>query len=133
MSKTESIPNAATLSAAKLRLLEKYLRGDVSKTTAGAIHIGRRPATASIPLAPVQEDVWRRADAAGDAPPFYNESITIHRHGPIDASILQRCFAEIIHRHEVWRTNYELINGQPVQVIHPARAAPFPVVDLRNM
>src|SRR6266478_8284476 len=133
MTKTDSIPNTAALSAAKFRLLEKYLRGDVSKTVDGAPRIARRPETASVPLAPVQEEVWRRANAVGDAPPFYNESITIHHRGPIDAGILQRCFSEIIHRHEIWRTSYDLIDSQPVQAIHAAPASPFPLVDLRNM
>jgi hypothetical protein len=67
-------------------------------------------------------------------PPFYNESITIHRHGPVDASILQRSFTEVIRRHEAWRTSYDTVDGQPVQVIHPPPAAvPLPVVDLRHL
>ncbi|HVM59917.1 MAG TPA: condensation domain-containing protein [Verrucomicrobiae bacterium] len=134
MTKTESIPNATMLSAAKLRLLEKYLHGDVSKAATDTARITPRPASTPAPLAPVQEEVWRRACAAADVPPFYNESITIHRHGPVDANILQRCFTEIIRRHEVWRTGYEVVDGQPVQVTRPApAAAPLPWDDLRNL
>jgi len=50
MTKTEFIPNALTLSSAELRLLEKYSRGDVSKTTAGAVRIAQRPGTAPVLL-----------------------------------------------------------------------------------
>lgn len=133
MTGAESIPNAAALSTARQRLLEKYLHGNVSKSSGNPVRITRRPPGQPAPLAPVQEEVWRRAKSAPDVPPFYNESIAIHRHGPVDASILQRSFTEIVRRHEAWRTSYDTIDGQLVQVIHPAPAlAPIPVVDLRN-
>jgi hypothetical protein len=134
MTKLGSSPNAAALSTARLRLLEKYLHGDVLGTAGGPVRITRRPPGQPAPLAPVQEEVWRRAQSAPDVPPFYNESITIHRHGPVDASILQRSFTEVIRRHEAWRTSYDTVDGQPVQVIHPPPAAvPLPVVDLRHL
>jgi hypothetical protein len=134
MTKAESIPNAAALSTARQRLLEKYLHGDVSKTSGDLVRITRRPPGQPAPLAPVQEEVWRRAQSAPDVPPFYNESIAIHRHGPVDASVLQRSFTEIIRRHEIWRTSYDIIDGQPVQVIHPAPVmVPVPVTDLRDL
>jgi hypothetical protein len=134
MTRAESIPNAAALSTARQRLLEKYLHGDISKSSSDPVRITRRPPGQPTPLAPVQEEVWRRAQSAPDVPPFYNESIAIHRHGPLDASVLQRSFTEIIRRHEAWRTSYDTVGGQPVQVIHPAPAlAPLPVIDLRDL
>ena len=105
-----------------------------SQVVRSPCRITRRPPGQPAPLAPVQEEVWRRAQSAPDVPPFYNESIAIHRHGPLDASVLQRSFTEIIRRHEAWRTSYDTVDGQPVQVIHPAPAlVPLPVVDLRNL
>jgi len=134
MTNGESIPNAASLSTARQRLLEKYLHGDVMKASGDPVRITRRPPGQPAPLAPVQEEVWRRAQSAPEVPPFYNEPIAIHRHGPLDAAILQRSFTEIIRRHEAWRTSYDTVSGQPTQVIHPAPAlAPLPVVDLRNL
>jgi hypothetical protein len=134
MTQAESIPNAAALSTARQRLLEKYLHGDVLKASGDPVRITRRPPGQPAPLAPVQEEVWRRAQSVADVPPFYNESIAIHRHGLLDAGVLQRSFTEIIRRHEVWRTSYDTADGQPVQVIRPAPAlAPLPVVDLGNL
>ncbi|HTS18886.1 MAG TPA: condensation domain-containing protein [Verrucomicrobiae bacterium] len=134
MTKIDSTPNAATLSPAKLRLLEKYLHGNVSKTTADAARIARRTVKTPAPLAPVQEEVWRRECEAGNVPPFYNESITVHRHGRLNADVLGRSLTEIIRRHEAWRTSYDVIESRPVQVIHPPPTAfPVPVVDLRNL
>ncbi|MGD1020804.1 MAG: condensation domain-containing protein [Verrucomicrobiia bacterium] len=134
MTRAASIPNTASLSTARQRLLEKYLHGDVSKASGDPARITRRPPGQPTPLAPVQEEVWRRAQSAADEPPFYNESIAIHHHGPLDASVLQLSFTEIIRRHEAWRTSYDTVDGQPVQVIHSAPAAvPLAVVDLRNL
>lgn len=135
MSKTEPVPAAAAeLSEAKRRLLDKYLRGDVSKAAGNPLRIGRRPLGQPAPLALAQEQVWLRAQKAADLPPFYNESIIIHRYGPLDARIIERSFTEIVRRHEVWRTTFDTLDGQPIQVIHPAPATvPLPVVNLREL
>src|SRR5437879_7929700 len=54
--------------------------------------------------------------------------------GPIQVSLLERSLAEIIRRHEIWRTSYVTTNGQPVQVIHPApEEVPVEVIDLRGV
>lgn len=49
----------------------------------------------------------------------------------MDATILERCIAEIIRRHEIWRTSYGIADGQPIQVVHKAsRSFPLQIVDL---
>ena len=134
MSNAESIPVAAGLSEAKRRLLRKYLRGHVSKTAGDPARITRRLPGQPAPLSLWQEQVWLRAQKAVDMPPFYNESIIIHRSGPLDARILEQSLSEIIRRHEAWRTTFDTLGGQPVQVIHSALATvPLPVVDLRKL
>src|SRR4029077_19517325 len=56
------------------------------------------------------------------------------RSGPLDVVALERTFAEIVRRHEIWRTTFELREGQPVQVVHPAEAGfKLPLVDLRDI
>jgi len=67
-------------------------------------------------------------------PPIYNESITLHRTGPLDSAVLERAFAEIIRRHEIWRTTFNLLNGVLAQVIHPAPfTVSLSVVDLKGI
>jgi hypothetical protein len=86
------------------------------------------------PLSLTQEQIWLRARKSADLPPFYNDSIIIHRHGALDPIVLERSFTEIIRRHEVWRTTFDSVDGQPVQVIHPPPAAVLlPVVNLQEM
>src|SRR5437762_12891316 len=100
---SEAGPDKSTLSEARLRLLNKYRRGEFSKTVGQTLEITRRPADKPAPLSPAQEQVWRRAQVTGDRPPFYNESIAILRQGQLDAAILERSLTEIVRRHEVWR------------------------------
>jgi amino acid adenylation domain-containing protein len=70
---------------------------------------------------------------AGDVP-FYNETMTVYRQGPLDLATLERCLVEVIRRHEIWRTTFEVIGGEPVQVVHPApHEIPLPLVDLRKL
>ncbi len=48
--------------------------------------------------------------------------------GQFKVEVLERCFSEIIRRHEALRTTFVAIDGQPVQIIHPAsefRLAPL--------
>ncbi len=135
MSEAGSVPaDKSTLSEARLRLLNKYRRGEFSKTVGQTLEITRRPADKPAPLSPAQEQVWRRAQVTGDRPPFYNESIAILRQGPLDAAILERSLTEIVRRHEVWRTTYDVVEGQPVQIIHPAPDTfPVSVVNLQSL
>ena len=135
MNKTEPIAAASwELSHAKRRLLEKYLRGDVSETADDPLRIIRRPAGEPAPLSLWQEQVWLRAQQAAEMPPFYNESIIIHRSGPLKAQILKRSLSEIVRRHEAWRTTFETVNSQPVQVIHSAQTTiRLPVTDIRGL
>ncbi len=125
---------ASPLSETKRQLLEKYRRGEVGPSHADRSAIPRRPVGALTPLSLTQEQVWLNQMAAPGTPPFYNESITLHRHGVLEAPFLERSLLAIIERHEIWRTTYDRVHGQAVQVIHPAPSAfSLPLVDLRQL
>jgi hypothetical protein len=86
-----------------------------------------------MPLSPTQEQIWLNAQRAG-VPPFYNESITIHRRGPLNSIVLGRCMIEILRRHQAWRTTFAVRDGHPVQVFGDAPSClPLDVVDLRQL
>jgi hypothetical protein len=62
----------------------------------------------------------------------HNECISIKAQRHLDAAILERSFAEITRRHEIWRTSYGTANGQAIQVVHEASSAfPLRTLDLR--
>ncbi len=121
----------AKLSDAKRRLLERYLAGVAAKSTLERSP-NRRPHE-PLPLSFAQQQVWLHGHMAGDVP-FYNETITVYRHGPLDLEVLERCLAEIIRRHEIWRTSFDMVAGEPVQIVQPpARTFPIHAVDLRDL
>jgi len=118
------------LSANRQKALLQYLRGELS-IQATESPIQAMPPGAVAPLSIAQEQLWRHTL---EIPiPLYNESITLHRNGAIDAEVLEQSLAEIIRRHEIWRTSYKLIDGSPSQVVHAAQPT-FPLrrVDLRQ-
>jgi amino acid adenylation domain-containing protein len=65
--------------------------------------------------------------------PLYNEPFTVFRTGPLDVSALEQALGEIVRRHEAWRTNFEPMDGEPVQVVHPATAIRLQMIDLRTL
>jgi amino acid adenylation domain-containing protein len=119
------------LSEAKRKLLQRYLAGMTAQLT-----LERAPDRTSqkaLPLSFAQQQVWLHAQMAGDVP-FYNETITVYRQGTFDLAVLERCLVEIIRRHEIWRTTFDLVAGQPVQIVQPPpETFPVPFVDLCHL
>jgi surfactin family lipopeptide synthetase A len=124
------MPNDTPPSAAKQKLLELQKRGT---SAAPSQPVAKRRAPGDpVPMSLSQEQVWRLQQAVGARSPLYNESITIHRHGVCDVSTLEASLAEIIRRHEIWRTTFDLAGEEAVQTVHPAPTTfRLPVDDLR--
>ena len=117
------------LSDAKRILFDRYSQGRVSSGP----KIGRRPQGVPAPLSLVQEQLYLRELEFAGNPPLYNECVTVRMLGPLDPDVLERSFNEIIRRHEVWRTSFETMAGQAVQIVHPHRAMQFSRIDLRGL
>src|SRR5579864_9214432 len=81
----------------------------------------------SAPLSFAQQQLWLHAQLVPEIP-VYNEPITIRRQGSLDVTALERALTEIIRRHEAWRTNFALVDGEPVQVVQPPAAISLPLV-----
>jgi amino acid adenylation domain-containing protein len=118
-------------SAAKRKLLETYLRGEV-RIPPHSAQIARRSPEARVPLSYAQERVWLHSQLAPDLP-VYNEPVTIHHSGPLDAAALERSFNEILRRHEAWRTSFRVIDGHAFQQVSDRLTVSLPVIDLRSL
>jgi hypothetical protein len=126
--------NESRLTEAKRRLLEQMRRGTLTPAAPAAPERKSYSQENPAPLSLAQEQVWRLDQTAGKVTPLHNESITIHHRGECDLGAIQRSLAEIIRRHEIWRTTYETAGGRPVQIIHPAPADfTLPFDDLRTL
>jgi len=128
------MPDLSHLSDAKRTLLQQYLSGSAVSSREGKPHITPRPRGNTAPLSLTQEQVWLHGQMTPPEVAVYNETLTIRRTSPLDLVALERTLAEIIRRNEIWRTTFELHEGQPVQVIHAAEAGfRLPLVDLRDI
>ncbi|NJM17637.1 MAG: amino acid adenylation domain-containing protein [Richelia sp. SM1_7_0] len=87
--------------------------------------------TSDHPLSFAQQGLWFIHEL-NPYNPAYNIPIVIDFKGDLDLSILQKCVDEIVRRHEVLRTSFTLIDGQPVQVINRDAALTLTFEDLRS-
>ena len=108
---------AVSLSDAKRKLFEMLQHGEMCQQKAG-FRLHRRATREPSPLSLMQEQLWKLETQTPGIPPIYNESVTLRRFGALNPEILERSFAEVIRRHEIWRTSYDTVNGQAVQVLH---------------
>jgi amino acid adenylation domain-containing protein len=123
-------PQNVELSEAKRRLLQRLRAGMPAKSKLE--RLATRNPHEPLPLSFPQQQVWLHAQMAGDVP-FYNETITVYRHGALDIAVLEGCMLEIIRRHEIWRTIFDVQFGQPVQtVLPPPQRFPVRLADLRD-
>jgi amino acid adenylation domain-containing protein len=85
----------------------------------------------NIPLSFGQQQLWLFGQFVPNIP-VYNEPATIRLGGFIDVIVLEQSLNEICRRHEILRTTFTTVNGEPVQVISPFVPFTLPIVDLRE-
>ncbi len=83
-------------------------------------------------LAVAQRAVWWFAQLAPEAP-VYNEVALIVRRGPVDVAALQGALADVVARHEAWRTTFDIRDGEPVQIVHPRVPVELPLLDVSHL
>ena len=62
--------------------------------------------------------------------PFYNVSAAIRLRGQLNITALEQTFEEIVRRHEVLRTTFEMVEGELNQVVGEGVNVSLPVIDL---
>ena len=122
------------LSALKSRLFEKYASGQMASPLPGPDAITAGPAHRSARLSVAQQEFYLHESLSPGIPPLYNESISVHMNGVLDNRVLERSFAEVIRRHDIWRTRYAKRDGQLVQIVRPPdEALSLPVRDFSQV
>jgi amino acid adenylation domain-containing protein len=94
--------------------------------------IVRVPRDGELPLSFAQPRLWF-LDQLEPGSIFYNISSAIKLTGVLDVDAMERALTEIVRRHEVLRTTFSQVNGEPQQIISPAESFRLPVIDLSHM
>ncbi|MBD2417074.1 amino acid adenylation domain-containing protein, partial [Anabaena cylindrica FACHB-243] len=102
---------------------------DSSYSTGAIVPVTR---DTDIPLSFAQQRLWLIEQIAGNSA-IYNESGVVKISGSLQIAVLQQSFAEIVQRHEVLRTSFKNVDGQPIQEIAPNLNITVPVVDWRSL
>ncbi|RYZ42991.1 MAG: non-ribosomal peptide synthetase, partial [Myxococcaceae bacterium] len=82
-----------------------------------------------LPLSFAQQRLWF-LDRLEPGSPLYNVPSAVRLSGVLDVGVLERCFAEILRRHEVLRTTFPVSRQTPVQEIHAKGHLPLAVREL---
>ncbi|HEX7774837.1 MAG TPA: condensation domain-containing protein, partial [Pyrinomonadaceae bacterium] len=121
----------ARLSGAKREVLERMLRRKVDSAFDPHTTL-RRSGRLSAPLSFPQRRLWF-LDQLEPGKSFYNITRAFLLRGPLNIDVLVRSLDEVVRRHESLRTNFQIIDDEPVQVITPDRSSGTVVKDLRDL
>ncbi|HEX7334998.1 MAG TPA: amino acid adenylation domain-containing protein [Pyrinomonadaceae bacterium] len=109
--------------------VEEALRGGVRVTAPPLVPVSREQL---LPLSHAQERLWF-LDQLKPGSVTYNVPGAVRLKGRLDVEALRRTLNEVVRRHEVLRTTFVSVIGQPVQVISPASQVELPVHDLSDL
>ena len=118
--------------AQRNQLLESYFRKRAETAADAAQKIAQRTPGSAIPLTFAQRQLWLHAQLAPDTP-LYNEPLTVRHRGPLDVPALKLALNEIVRRHEAWRTSFPVVDGEPVQSVHPPFEVDLPEIDVATL
>lgn len=110
--------------------LSAHVESGSGDAAAAVPRLQRQPALDgdAYPASLAQERLWFLAQLYPDSP-FYNEPIVVRFHEPVDEAVLERCFTEIVRRHEAWRTVFENREGRVLQRVLPPQPFSLSVID----
>ena len=81
------------------------------------------------PLSFAQQRLWF-LDQMSPRNSFYNLSTGIRLNFPVQIEVANRCFNELIRRHEILRTKFVMVEDKPYQLVMPELQLKLPLVDI---
>ena len=89
-------------------------------------------AATPVPLSFAQERLWFLHQLAPQSA-FYNLQIDLPLSFYVDETVLRHVLAEIVRRHEILRTVFSSLDGQPVQHVLATMDVTLSCIDLRDL
>src|SRR5579883_897926 len=89
------------------------------------------PRPEHLPLSFAQQRLWF-LDQLVEADTAYIVSLAMRINGPLHKAALQAALSAILSRHEVLRTSFDTVEGEPVQIIHEHLELPLREVSLHG-
>jgi amino acid adenylation domain-containing protein len=128
------LPLRTLFEASTLVELARAIRESREGRSAPPIVPVPRDPTHELPVSFAQQRLWV-IDQLEPGNVAYNIPSAVRLSGAISAEELTSIFSEIVRRHEALRTTFTTRDGEPVQVITPARGSRvhLPVVDLSHL
>src|SRR6058998_257191 len=122
---------AGALSPSKQALLRRMLQGKAAGEAPERI-IPRSGAQGPFPLSFAQQRLWfiHQLDPSSSA---YHMPSALRLRGRLDAATIRRSLEEVVRRHEILRTRFEVRDGAPVQVIDLNPRVELAIVDLSRL
>ncbi len=116
------------------RLFERPTLGELTAALEGEAPAAAPPPVrqrrTEAPLSFAQERFWVFGRNRNTA---YNVPSPLRIRGPLDSRVLERCFQEVLRRHDSLRTRFLEKDGVPVQVVDPPGPWTLPRIDLEGL
>lgn len=95
-------------------------------------HMSRTPRGKTAPLSLAQQRIWLHAQATPDVP-LYNHTVCVCTSEALSLRAVERSLNEIIRRHESWRTNFAVVEGQLTAIVGDSRGGVVETIDQRGV
>jgi non-ribosomal peptide synthetase component F/acyl carrier protein len=109
-------------------LTAKLIATSNAGTGRAAATLTRVPRDGNLPLSFNQQRLWFLDQLEPGS--SYNLPLALRINGPLSVRVLTAVLGEVLRRHEILRTGFVAIEGQPVQVIAPSAPVELPLIDL---
>ncbi|EEF63147.1 non-ribosomal peptide synthetase [Pedosphaera parvula] len=117
-------------SKGKLELLDFLLQNEGVNVTEES-SIRRRDNPDDYPLSFSQKRLWFLDQFEPGS--HYNDFFHLRIQGPLNVPAFQKSLDEIVRRHEVLRSSFNVSEGEPVQKIAPPNGMELPMIDLTSL
>jgi amino acid adenylation domain-containing protein len=122
------VPVQAVFEASSIAGLAATLR-EAAGTDAGAVRLVPVDRSGPLPLSAAQRRLWFLNRLVPDNP-FYNIPAAIRLTGRIDVQALTAAFSEIVRRHEMLRTTFSTVDGEPSQYVRQPESVDIDELDV---